>query len=110
MGSSVLSLIGIKSKKTPVAVVERPQVRTIEPSDRNAGDVNILGITAVHSPIRISAVEKKIVEYEEKLADAREELIYLHKLQQIASEYQNLRETRQRDRNFRPINTFELGI
>lgn len=110
MSSSVLSLIGIKSKQTPVPAVERPQVRTIEPTDRNAGDVNILGIAAVHSPIRISAVEKKIAEYEEKLADAREELIYLQKLQQIAAEYQSLRETRQRERKSRPVNTFELGI
>lgn len=110
MSSSVLSLIGIKSKQTPVPAVERPQVRTIEPTDRNAGDVNILGIAAVHIPVRISAVEKKLADAREKVAEYEEELIYLHKLHQPAAQYQSLRETRQRERKSRPVNTFELGI
>ena len=60
--------------------------------------MNILGIAAVHSPIRIAAVEKDIEALEEKLADRREELLYLKKLAQISAEYQTLRETRQRER------------
>lgn len=110
MSSSVLSLIGFKSKQTPLLAVERPQVRTIEPTDRNAGDVNILGIAAVHSPVRIAAVQKEILALEEKLANRREELVYLQKLEQIALEYQTLRETRQRERKANTPVKFELGI
>lgn len=98
MGSSILSLVGLRPSKPPVAEVERPSIRTTEPSDRSAGDVNILGIAAVHTPVRIWAVQKDIDALEEKLADRREELLYLTKLEQISLEYQTLRETRQRER------------
>jgi len=110
VGSSILSLIGIRPKAVDAVVVQRPSVRTVEPSDRNAGDVNILGIAAVHSPVRIWAVQKEIDALEEKLADRREELVYLKKLEQISMEYQSLREARQRERQAKAPSTVELGI
>lgn len=109
MSYSILSLINFKSKEVETKV-ETSSIRTVDASNNNAGDVNVLGIVAVHTPVRIWAVDKEILALEEKLADRREELLYLKKIEAISMEYKSLRESRQRARNNSTSSPVELGI
>ncbi len=97
MGSSILSLAFGGRDKAVKIPTERAPFRTVESrSDATAGDVNILRIAAEHAPVRIAAIDSEIRILEERLANLREEKLYVTRLQKVTDAYYAARQERSR--------------